>query len=147
MTITYRSNLTAGIVSIVFGLAVAYLIPGQIGEEFGAADAVTSRTLPYALAAICVLSGLGLAFQSLVLKKDTVKTARLGQEAVAGLYMLTLLAYCFLFGRGFVLATTFLGFATLAFCRTKKPSHYAIVFACALAMYFLITRVLLVRLP
>ena len=34
MKVKYRTNLWAGIVSVIFGLAVLWLIPAQIGTEY-----------------------------------------------------------------------------------------------------------------
>ena len=55
--IRYRSNLTAGIVSIIFGLIVLSVIPSQISLGFDNTYGITPRTIPYVLAGICILFG------------------------------------------------------------------------------------------
>ena len=66
--IRYRSNLTAGIVSIIFGSIVLSVIPSQISLGFDNTYGITPRTIPYVLAGICILFGALLIGQSLVLK-------------------------------------------------------------------------------
>ena len=80
--IRYRSNLTAGIVSIIFGLIVLSVIPSQISLGFDNTYGITPRTIPYVLAGICILFGALLIVQSLVLKKDTVKEMELSRELI-----------------------------------------------------------------
>ena len=53
--IRYRSNLTAGIVSIIFGSIVLSVIPSQISLRFDNTYGITPRTIPYVLAGICIL--------------------------------------------------------------------------------------------
>ena len=53
--IRYRSNLTAGIVSIIFGIIVFCVIPSQISLGFDNTYGITPRTIPYVLAGICIL--------------------------------------------------------------------------------------------
>ena len=53
--IRYRSNLTAGIVSIIFGSIVLSVIPSQISLGFDNTYGITPRTIPYVLAGICIL--------------------------------------------------------------------------------------------
>ena len=45
--IRYRSNLTAGIVSIIFGLIVLSVIPSQISLGLDTPYGITPRTIPY----------------------------------------------------------------------------------------------------
>ncbi len=147
MIIKYRSNLWAGLAGMAFGICLWILIPLYIGREMGVRSGITSRSMPTAIAVVSFLSGLGLVFQSLVLKRDTLKTLVLGQEAKALLFMAALAAYSVLFKYGFILSTAGLGVTTLAFCKCRRPLFYAIVVATVVALYFVFTRLLYVRLP
>lgn len=145
MKIRYRSNLVAGVVSILFGIIVVLMIPSQISLGYGEATSITPRTIPYVLAIICIVSGVVLLIQSLILKKDTVKELELKKEIKAISYMLVFLVYALLFEVNFILASIFLGVMTLAFLRCKKPLYYAIVIALVLVLYVLFTQVLHVQ--
>lgn len=147
MKIRYRSNLAAGIAAILFALVLWTLIPSQIRAESYALYGITSRTLPYALAVLSGVCGVGLIFQSLVMKKDEIKELDLGKEAKALAYMLVLLVYGWGFSRSFIVSTCALGAVTLAFTGDKKPLHYGIVIALVIVLYFVFTQLLHVRLP
>ena len=85
--------------------------------------------------------------QSLVLKKDEVKTLDVGKELKALGYMAVILIYALLFKKSFLVSTMFLGVATLAFTGSKKKSFYVIVLAAVLILYLLFSKVLHVQLP
>ena len=80
MKIKYRTNLVAGVIAIIAAIVLFILIPSQVGVEKRATYGVTSRTIPYAMAFLIAGCGLGLVFQSLILKKDEVKELDLAQE-------------------------------------------------------------------
>ena len=143
----YRSNLTAGIVSIIFGLIVLSVIPSQISLGFDNTYGITPITIPYVLAGICILFGALLIVQSLVLKKDTVKEMELSRELKALAYMAVFLVYSLLFNVSFVLATILLGAVTLMFLKCKKPLYYAIVAVTVVFLYFVLTQFLHIQLP
>lgn len=147
MKLHYRSNLTAGIVALTAAPILFLIIPEQIAVEAKVVHGVSSRTLPYILAALMAVCGVGLIIQSLVFKKDEVKELDLGKEAFGLLYMLLLLAYGIGFSHSFIISTGLLGVVTLAFTKCKKPIYYAIVAATVITLYFIFTRLLHVRLP
>lgn len=145
--IRYRSNLTAGIVSIIFGSIVLSVIPSQISLGFDNTYGITPRTIPYVLAGICILFGALLIVQSLVLKKDTVKEMELSRELKALAYMAVFVVYSLLFNVSFVLATILLGAVTLMFLKCKEPLYYAIVAVTVVFLYFVLTQFLHIQLP
>ncbi len=147
MKVKYRSNLVAGIVSVILGIICMVIIPGQIGEDYSATYGITSRTVPYAVAILWIICGIVLMIQSLVLKKDEVKTLDVGKELKALGYMAVILIYALLFKKSFLVSTMFLGVATLAFTGSKKKSFYVIVLAAVLILYLLFSKVLHVQLP
>ncbi|PNV63352.1 tripartite tricarboxylate transporter TctB family protein [Clostridium sp. chh4-2] len=147
MKIKYKSNLCAGVVSIIFGIICAVIIPKQIGTEFSVSYGITSRTVPYAIALLCVVCGIALIVQSLVFKKDEEKTMELSKELKALAYMVVMLIYALLFKHSFIGSTVFLGVVTLAFTGCRKKLFYVIVIAAVVILYLLFSQVLHVRLP
>ena len=144
MEIKYKSNLAAGIVSIILGVICIILVPLQIAEDYSATYGITSRTIPCAIGIVC---GVVLLIQSLILKKDTVKTLIVGKELKALAYMAMLLIYSILFKRSFLISTILLGVATLAMTGTKKKLYYVIVIAMVVVLYLLFAKVLHIQLP
>lgn len=98
------------------------MIPSQISLGFDNTYGITPRTIPYVLAGICIVFGVLLIIQSLVLKKDTVKEMELSQELKALAYMAVFVVYSLLFNVSFVLATILLGAVTLMFLKCKNLS-------------------------
>lgn len=147
MKIKYRSNLVAGIVSVILGIICYMIIPVQIGEDYAATYGITSRSVPYAVAVLWIVCGIALMIQSLVFKKDEVKILEVGKEAKALGYMLVLLIYAVLFMKSFLFSTLFLGVATLAFTGSKKKLYYVIVVITVFVLYFLFSQVLHVQMP
>lgn len=147
MVIKYRANLWAGLFGILFGGVLWYLVPRYVGEEYGGGEMIDSRTMPYAIAFVAFACGAGLLFQSLVLKKDSVKEVVLGKEVKALAFMAALALYCYFFRRSFLVSTSLIGIASLAFSGSKKILHYIIVVATVFALYYAFTRFLYVRLP
>ena len=147
MKVKYRSNLVAGIVSVILGIICMVIIPRQIGEDYSATYGITSRTVPYAVAILWMVCGVVLMIQSLIFKKDEIKMIDVSKEAKAVGYMLVILIYAVLFKKSFLLSTVFLGLATLAFTGSRKKSFYLIVFAVVVILYLLFSKVLHVQLP
>ena len=147
MKVKYRSNLVAGIVSVILGIICMVIIPRQIGEDYSATYGITSRTVPYAVAILWMVCGVVLMIQSLIFKKDEIKMIDVSKEAKAVGYMLVILIYAFLFKKSFLISTIFLGLATLAFTGSRKKSFYLIVLAVVVILYLLFSKVLHVQLP
>ena len=147
MEIKYKSNLVAGIVSIVLGIICIVLVPLQIAEDYSATYGITSRTIPCAIGILWIVCGVILLVQSIVLKKDTEKTLVVGKELKALAYMVMLLVYGILFKRSFLISTILLGVATLAMTGTKKKLFYVIVIAMVVVLYLLFAKVLHIQMP
>lgn len=147
MKVKYRSNLVAGIVSILLGGICWMIIPSQIAEDYAVTYGITSKTVPYAVAALWVICGFVLVLQSLILKKDDIKVIEVKKEAKALGYMAVILVYALLFKKSFLLSTAFLGVATLVFTGTKKKSFYGIILVVVLVLYLLFSKVLHIQMP
>lgn len=147
MEIKYKSNLAAGIVSLILGVICLILVPLQIAKDYSATYGITSRTVPYAIGILWIVCGVILLVESLILKKDTEKTLVVGKELKALAYMVILLAYGILFKRSFLISTILLGVATLAMTGTKKKLFYVIVIAMVVVLYLLFAKVLHIQMP
>lgn len=147
MEIKYKSNLVAGIVSLILGVICLILVPLQIAEDYSATYGITSRTVPYAIGILWIVCGVILLVESLILKKDSEKTLVVGKELKALAYMVILLAYGILFKRSFLISTILLGVATLAMTGTKKKIFYVIVIAMVVVLYLLFAKVLHIQMP
>ncbi len=147
MEIKYKSNLVAGIVSLILGVICLILVPLQIAKDYSATYGITSRTVPYAIGILWIVCGVILLVQSIVLKKDTEKTLVVGKELKALAYMVMLLVYGILFKRSFLISTILLGVATLAMTGTKKKLFYVIVIAMVVVLYLLFAKVLHIQMP
>ncbi len=147
MEIKYKSNLAAGIVSLILGVICLILVPLQIAKDYSATYGITSRTVPYAIGILWIVCGVILLVQSIVLKKDTEKTLVVGKELKALAYMVILLVYGILFKRSFLISTILLGVATLAMTGTKKKLFYVIVIAMVVVLYLLFAKVLHIQMP
>lgn len=86
-------------------------------------------------------------FQSLILKRDEVKSFEVAKEAKALGYMAVLLIYAVLFTRSFLASTIFLGVATLMFTGSRKKTFYLIILGVVVILYLLFSKVLHVQLP
>lgn len=147
MEIKYKSNLVAGVVSLILGVICLILVPLQIAKDYSATYGITSRTVPYAIGILWIVCGVILLVESLILKKDTEKTLVVGKELKALAYMVILLVYGILFKRSFLITTILLGVATLAMTGTKKKLFYVIVIAMVVVLYLLFAKVLHIQMP
>lgn len=93
-----------------------------------------------------IVCGAALVFQSLILKKDTVRELDLAKEGKALLYMAVFAIYVILFDYSFIVASIFLGTVTLLFTKSKRKLYYVIVMITVIVLYLLFTQVLHVRL-
>ncbi len=138
MEIKYKSNLAAGIVSIILGVICIILVPLQIAEDYSATYGITSRTIPCAIGVLWIVCGVVLLIQSLILKKDTVKTLIVGKRIKSiSIYGHLCLFIQFCSKRSFLISTILLGVATLAMTGTKKKLYYVIVIAMVVVLYLL----------
>lgn len=149
MSIKYKSNLCGGIFSVALSILLFFLIPRQIGVDPASTSTtgVDSRTVPYAMAVLILVCGVVLILQSVVLKRDTVKELVLAKEWLALVYIICLIVFAMLYKVSFILSTGFLGIITLVLLKCKKPLYYVIEIAVVVALYFIFTELLGVRLP
>ncbi|ETP72959.1 Tripartite tricarboxylate transporter TctB family [Lachnospiraceae bacterium JC7] len=145
MEIKYHSNLTCGIAAILFSVVLYFLIPSQIAMSSTVSYGVSSRTIPYGIAAVMAFCGTGLIIQSLLLKKDKVKVIKLKEEVPAALMLLSFIAYLFVFEKEWPVSTAVIGCISLALSKTKKWYYYLFVILLTMALYFVFVYVLHIR--
>ena len=146
MTIRFKSNLACGIFAILLCIALLILIPMEIGVETTVSFGITSRTIPYGVAALIGICGIVLIVKSLVFKQDETKEIVLKKEVPAVLMVATLIAYLFVFEKEWPLSTAVLGCVSLALAKCKKWYYYLIVVALTVILYFVFVEVLYIRL-
>ncbi len=146
MEIKYRSNLVCGIASLIFTVVLCLLIPSQIPMSSTTSYGVTSRTIPYGIAMIMGGCGIGLIIQSLIFKKDKVKTINIHGELPALLMFITFLAYMLVFEKEWPVSTALVGCISLFLAKSKKWQHYVIVVVLTIALYFIFVNILHIRL-
>lgn len=148
MKIRFKSNLWAGIVSILMGVVLMLLVPTQVSEELAkTASVVTSKTLPNMIAILFIVCGIILIIQSVILKQDSIKELDLSKELTVAGYMVTLVLYAIFFKKGFLICTTILAVVTLIFVKCKNIWYYLCSVGAVFALYFIFKTLLHVRLP
>lgn len=147
MTIEYKSNLYGGLVSLAVGIILILIIPSQIAADLVAMGTITSRTIPYIISAIFIICGVSLIFESVVLKRDELKTLNLKKEGKVSLFILCLFLYAIALKYSFLVSTSVLTTITLVFQGSKDKRYYAISIATVFVLYFVFKELLNVRLP
>lgn len=147
MEVKYKSNLTGGLVSLLFGVILIIVVPMQIAPDLIDMGTITSRTMPYIIAGVFVVCGLLLLFQSIVQKQDEVKVLNLKKELFVVTFIACLILYGFVLKWSYLFSTIGLTTATLAFQKTKNKWYYVIAIVVVIVMNFVFKEFLNVRLP
>ena len=147
MKLSYKVDLTGGIVSLIFGMILVLSIPYLVVEDIMPSAIMTSRTLPYCISAIFILCGLTLIIKSVFFKKDTIKSLDMKKEGIVALYLLCIVLYTILLKYSFLFATSGLSVVTLLFLKCKNKLYYGIAIGNVFALWVIFDKVLNVRLP
>jgi len=149
MKLSYKTNLCGGLLSLIVGGVLMILIPRNIGIEQATSQTygITSRSVPYAMALLIIVCGLGLIIKSIFLKQDTVKTLVLREELKALIYIGILILYCIFFKYSYMLSTAVLGCLTLALQKCRNVWYYVIVLVAVVALYYIFSMLLRIRMP
>lgn len=144
--IKYKSNLVCGIAAILTSVVLFLIIPQQIAVETVVNYGITSRSLPYGIAALIGICGIALVIQSVVLKKDKEIVLNLSTEIRPMLLFVSFVVYIFLFEKDWLLSTMALACTALALSKCKRWVYYAVVIVLSVAMYLIFVNVLHIRL-
>lgn len=149
MNIKIKKNLCSGILTSLFGIVFLFLIPLQIKSKIITdTSALGPDYMPRLVGWLLIMLGLGLIFQSLVLKKDTIETINLKDELNVLIYVGIFLVYLIiLYIIGFLLSTIIFSFALLFIMKAEKKSYYFAAVVLSVFIYCLFKYVLKVPLP
>lgn len=149
-------DMILNVVFIVFGVAIALLIPSQVPET-ATNLAMGPNFFPMFAAGLMILvNGLSLALNYMHYTKDKAKGVK--EELVEKtntndqkrvLLVLAIIAVYIFFMPivGYVISTLVVVNALLFILKVRKWYHYVLVSAFALVIYFVFTQVLYVMLP
>lgn len=154
MKIKYNSEMISGGVFLIAAAVLWLLIPGQI--QTMETTSINAQTIPrIAIGGMCLFS-LGLLLQGIfsmekkevTVTRETFRSPTFLLEMKSVLYAVMLLVYLVLLTFfGFLVATSALVIAILAFYGTRKWYYYAIPLATVFIVYFVFATLLHVSLP
>ncbi|MDY4610514.1 MAG: tripartite tricarboxylate transporter TctB family protein [Sphaerochaetaceae bacterium] len=135
--ITLKKNLTSGIIAVVTGIVLWFMIPYCIKAKVTYVTSSIGPTyMPKLIIGVMTICGLGLIFQSLVLKKDETVTICIKDELRVLVYLGVLIAYIVLLPIvGFVVASILFACVSLYLMESKNKKYYIAAFAIVIAVF------------
>ena len=133
------TDLLGGVIFLVFGLAMLYIIPLQI--EVKKKELVNGQAFPKLLMYIMIACSIILIVNQVLkmLRKEPVKTTTINLlvEVKAVLLFLSMIVFWLVAEKtgNFAIGSAVFGVLMLFFFRCKKPLYYAIVLAAAVAIW------------
>lgn len=124
--IKLKKNLSSGIIGTLFGAVMLIVIPYCIKVKISlVSSGIGPDYLPRLIAILMICCGIGLVFQSLVLKKDEEVVIEFGKEGHALLFATAMIIYVILLPIiGFVFSSVLFACASLFLMECKKPMYY-----------------------
>lgn len=121
-----KKNLSSGIIGTLFGAVMLIAIPYCIKAKISlVSSGIGPDYLPRLVAVLMICCGIGLVFQSLVLKKDEEVVIEFDKESHALLFAAAMIIYVILLPIiGFVLSSILFASASLFLMECKKPMYY-----------------------
>lgn len=133
------TDLLGGVIFLLFGLAMLYIIPLQI--EVKKKELVNGQAFPKLLMYIMIACSIILIVNQVLkmLRKEPVKTTTINLlvELKAVLIFLSMIVFWLVAEKtgNFAIGSAVFGVLMLFFFRCKKPLYYAIVLAAAVAIW------------
>ena len=133
------TDLLGGVIFLIFGLVMLYIIPMQI--EIKKKELVNGRAFPNLLMYIMIGCAIILIVNQVLrlLRKQPVKTTTINLlvEVKAILIFLAMIIFWLVAEKtgNFAIGSAVYGVLMLLFFRCKKPAYYAIVLAAAVAIW------------
>ncbi|MBR5231269.1 MAG: tripartite tricarboxylate transporter TctB family protein [Clostridia bacterium] len=133
------TDLLGGVIFLVFGLAMLYIIPLQI--EVKKKELVNGQAFPKLLMYIMIACSVILIVNQVLkmLRKEPVKTTTINLlvEVKAVLIFLSMIVFWLVAEKtgNFAIGSAVFGVLMLFFFRCKKPLYYAIVLVAAVAIW------------
>ena len=124
--IKLKKNLSSAIIGTLFGAVMLVAIPYCIKAKISlVSSGIGPDYLPRLVAILMICCGIGLVFQSLVLKKDEEVVIEFGREGHALLFAAVMIIYVILLPIiGFVFSSVLFVCASLFLMECKKPMYY-----------------------
>ena len=133
------TDLLGGVLFLIFGLVMLWLIPQQI--EIKKKELVNGRAFPNLLMYVMIACSIILIVQQVIklARRQEVKltTVNLLVEVKALLIFLAMIVFCFVAktSGNFAVGAAVFGVLMLFIFRCKKPLYYAVVIAAAVAIW------------
>ena len=133
------TDLLGGVIFLVFGLLMLYIIPLQI--EVKKKELVNGQAFPKLLMYIMIACSIVLIVNQVImmLRKEPVKTTTINLlvEVKAVLIFLSMIVFWLVAEKtgNFAIGSAVFGVLMLFFFRCKKPLYYAIVLVAAVAIW------------
>lgn len=126
MVIKLKKNLCSGIAALVFGAGVMISLPYTIKSKITLeTSAVGPDYLPKLVLSVMILCGIGLIFNSLVLKKDEEVEIDVKKEQKVLLYMMLFIIYGGVMKYiGFIAASLMFSAVSLRIMECRKVQYY-----------------------
>jgi hypothetical protein len=143
-----RTNLTGGIIFIVFGTVLMLLLNTQVITYGQISFLQSAKVAPFFAEIIMVLGGIFLVIQSLVFKKESIIVIRWEEQKFA---VLTILVFCIfaaaIYYTGFIIGSFLFIISMFVLNRNRSILEFVGLCALAVGIYFLFTSVFYVQLP
>jgi len=134
---TIKKNLTSGIIAVVAGAILWFMLPYAIDAKVIVISAgIGPDYLPKIVIMIMIASGIGLVFQSLVLKKDETVVIVHSDELHALLYSIIIIGYVLILPFiGFILSSIIFSVLSLLIMESKHIKHFFIIVLLVIAVF------------
>ena len=143
------TDLVGGMLFLIFGIAMLFIIPQQI--SVGKKEVITGRAFPNLLMYVMIACSAALILLQIVklVRHEPVKTTRLNLlTEVKALIILAILIITYILARStgyFVIGAVFCALAFLIYFRCRKPSYYVITVGMAVGIWAVFRFLLNVR--
>lgn len=147
--LTFKKNLTSGIIGLAFGAVMWFAIPYCIKSKITMVSSnIGPDYLPKLVAIVMIVCGIGLIFQSLVLKKDETVEVEFSKEGRAMLFALAMIIYVVVLPyAGFVIASGLFACVSLFLMECRKKLYYLYAILLVLVIFAAFKYGLSVALP
>lgn len=154
MKVKYNSEIISGLIFLIVGLVLWFLIPTQVDTL--EKTAINAQTFPRISIGGLVLFSAGLLLEGvfarekkeILITKESFHSVAFKKEMRSVVYALFLIVYCMIVGRlGYVVSTVLLVLAVMIFYRARKWYYYAIPLSMIGVVYYVFKVLLRISLP
>ncbi len=143
-----RSNLTGGIIFVVFGTLLLLLLEAQVITYGQIPFLQSAKVLPFMAEVVMIAGGLFLILQSLVFKKETVVEIRWEEQKYALIVLAIFAVFASLiFFAGYIVGSVVFVLLMSRLYRNRNLLEVAMLAVLAIGIFVLFTQVFYVQLP